>query len=380
MATNRPLFNHPNNLDLKHVEQDSALPNLPVEVLQSIAGCLDSQSLGRLSQSSYGFYTRTKEQRNQAALVSFLKAVLNDDRETAERMLESRPDLLLMTPPKGMTVKTLAWQIFYAEAAPLMAAKRGQIEMLKIMRPHFDRLAKEEANKMLAVVGEAWAYQYQKNAQGIDEIMIPEEYTYYANALVDAFIAQPIQHNANLSASAQSAFLAFFNILLPKGAVHLDDYVNPGVFLLALLNMYCDRFDDFQDWDQRDSFCIRLIGLAQSVLSVEDAKIFCEGLYRVVCESVDVSARARELKLSNNQTSFFPAGGRPNVDSSTGLGFQFLCSLYGDVTREPYALHGFLFSLELHAQSLENLYQTKTMNFGEYYPASRRVSNPTCRM
>ncbi|MFZ3066969.1 MAG: hypothetical protein WA253_02330, partial [Gammaproteobacteria bacterium] len=325
MATNRPLFNHPINPDLERVEQDGALPTLPIEVQQNIAGCLDTQSVGCLSLSFSGFYAFNKDR----LIATFLKAVVNDDRETADRMLESRPDLLLMTPPQGMTVKTLAWQTFYAEAAPLMAAKRGQLEMLKIMRPHFDRLPdQEKVNATLAAVKEAWAYQYKKNGQGVVEIMIPEEYTYNANALVDAFIEQPIQSAANLSASAQSAFLAFFDRLLPKGAVHLDDYVNPSVLLLALLNAYFDRFNDFQDRHQRDAFCVRIIGLAQSVLSVEDAKIFCEGLYQVVENGKELSARAKQLKLNDNQTSFYPAGGRPNVDSTTGLGFQFLCGFY----------------------------------------------------
>ena len=326
MTNNRPLFNPPINLDLEREEQTGVLPNLPIEVQQHIAGYLDGQSVGCLSQSFSGFYAFNQDRLSY----TFLKAVVNDDRETADRMLKSRPDLLLMTPPKGMTVKTLAWQTFYAEAAPLMAAKRGQIEMLKIMRPHFDCLPDQgKANAMLAAVKEAWAYQYKKNGQGVDEIMIPEEYRYYANALVDAFIAEPIQNNSNLSASAQSAFLAFFNILLPKSAVHLDDYVNPGVLLFALLNAYNDRIDHFQDLDQRDAFCIRIIGLAQSVLSVEDAKIFCEGLYHVVAQdSREVSKRANKLRLNNHGLYFYPQGCRPNVDSKAGLGFEFLCGFY----------------------------------------------------
>lgn len=374
MATNRSVFKHPINPDLERVEQDGALPTLPIEVQQNIAGFLDSQSVGCLSRSFSGFYAFNEDR----LLYVFLKAVVNDDRETAGRMLESRPDLLLMTPPKGMTVKTLAWQTFYAEAAPLMAAKRGQIEMLKMMRPYFDRLPdQEKVNTTLSAIKEAWAYQSKKNGQGVDQIMIPEAYTYYANKLVDAFIEQPIQNNANLSASAQSAFLAFFNMLLPKGAVHLDNYINPGVLLLALLNTYRDHFNHFQYWDQRSAFCVRIIGLAQSVLSVEDAKIFCEGLYQVVGvigNRKELSTRAKQLKLDNSQTSFYPLAGRPNVDSTTGLGFQFLCGFYsGSFARDLESEQlGCLFLLK-------SLCLTKTAIFEEYYPAFGRVSNPTCR-
>ncbi|MHB1220532.1 MAG: hypothetical protein ACYC0J_00855 [Gammaproteobacteria bacterium] len=337
MATNRPTFNpidfDKNNRGEMRVEQDGTFAVLSLEVIQNIVGNLDNQSLARLSRSYSSFYVVTQAQRDEARLSAFLKAVVDDDRLAVKRMLENNPNLLLMTPPKGMKVTTRAWQTFYAEAAPLMAAKCGQIEMLKIMRPYFDCLPDQaQANAQLEAVRLAWPYKTQQNTQGFDEIIIPEAYTYYANALVDAFIVEPIQDNAHLSESAQSAFLACFNMLLPKVAVHLDDYVNPELWLLALLKVYWSR-NDFQTRKQLDAFCVRLIGLAQSVLSVESAKIFCEGLYRVVEEKKEISERARELQLNDDQTLFYPSK-RPSVDSITGLGFHSFCGFYngrGDV-------------------------------------------------
>ena len=76
------------------------------------------------------------------------------------------------------------------------------------------------------------------------------------------------------------------------------------------------------------------------MLSVEDARIFCEGLSRVVKDACGVSKRANELRLNDNRTSFYPQGGRPNVDftANAGLGFGSLCSFDDGVPRFNAAL------------------------------------------
>lgn len=337
MSTNRPAIKHPIDLDRNNrgevrVDQDSALPNLSREAIWNIASSLDSQSVVCLSESSSIFYADTKRQRNNKALPLFLKAVVNDDRQTVKLMLEVHPNLLLVTPPHDMVVTTRAWQIFYAEAAPIMAAKRGQIEMLNIMRPYFDYVPdQEKANAMLEAVKQAWVYKTSLDTTGEEKIIIPDEYTDYANSLITAF-AEPMAANEQLGEIALYAFLAYFNLLLPKKAIHLNDYVNPELWLLALERAYWSR--PYSLHFNMLEYCVHLIGLAQSVLSVESAKIFCAGFLQVVEEKKELSEHARDLKLNDSKTCFYPSE-RPSVNSATGAGFQFYCEFTnGDKVRE----------------------------------------------
>jgi len=259
----------------------------------------------------------------------------------------------------------LTWQKFYAEKPAIMAAKRKQIKMLELI----DELEQTELVKQAkAEALLAWSpYETQQNAQGEDEIVIPRLYADYAKSLIDVFREEafPNGTKGKFSEKTENALKLLFDILLPKKAVKLDDYIDPELFLLALYTAYRDHFDFFQNWDQRDAFCVRMIGLAQSVLSPETAKIFCEGLYSVVEEKRAISARAGALKLLDDELFY-----RLSRDSRSGLGFEYLCSPAGARLGRAQAQRWPVFRKTM---------SSKNNNFLEHYAAIASAARPSCR-
>ncbi len=271
---------------------------------------------------------------NRVTFAIFLEAVMDDDIETVKKCLDAEPDLISGQPDKNLVIESkLTWQKFYAENALTMAVKRKQIKMVELLLPYFDKI--EQTEDVIKAKTEALSafvfYETKKNAQNKDEIIIPQEYAAYAQSLIEAFKEESFPHgipgnagvpmNGALSAKTDSALESLFNILLPKKAVKLDDYIDPELFLLALYKAYDDNFHEFQNWEQRDAFCLRMIGLAQNALSPETAKIFCEGLYYVVEENRKISGRAESLKLFDGEAFY-----RTSRAGGSGLGFDFLCT------------------------------------------------------
>ena len=259
----------------------------------------------------------------------FLQAVIDDDRNIVAELLDKNPELLLVKAKKGVAIQSQhTWLTIDAEDedALSIAVKRKQIKMVELMLPYYDKL--EQTPDVLQAKSKAlsaWVfYKMQKNEEGAIEIVIPREYSIYAQSLIDVFRNEtfPNGTNGKFSEKTELAIESLFNILLPKRSVKLDDYLDPELFLLALYKAYNDNFALFQgNWKQLEAFCIRVIGLVQSVLSPETAKIFCEGLYYVVEESRSISPRASLLKLLSGEAFY-----RSGFESRVGLGFEYLCS------------------------------------------------------
>ncbi len=279
---------------------------------------------------------------NRVTFAIFLQAVMDDDIETVKKCLDAEPDLISGQPDKNLVIESkLTWQKFYAESALTMAVKRKQIKMIELLLPYYDKLEQtEDVIKVKTEALSAWVfYETKKNAQNEDEIIIPEDYAAYAQSLIEAFKEESFPHgipgyagvpmNIALSEKTDSALESLFNLLLPKKAVKLDNYIDPELFLLALYKTYRGNFNAFQNWEQRDAFCIRMIGLAQNVLSPETAKIFCEGLYYVVEENRKISGRADSLKLLDGGTFY-----RPSRASRSGFGFEYFAEADGAIAMD----------------------------------------------
>lgn len=283
------------------------------------------------------------EQKIHARLIAiFLQAEIDDDQKKVAELLDKNPELLLVKAQKGIEIQSqYTWVTLDVENedALSIAAKRKQIKMIELLLPYYDKLEQtEEVIKAKAESLSAWKnYQIQKNEEtGEDEIVIPREYADYAKSLIDVFREETFPNgvpgkvdevsnkttpfDVALSEKTEDALKLLFAILLPKKATKLDDYIDPELLLLALYQAYSDQFDTFQNWEQRDAFCVRMIGLAQSVLTPETAKIFCEGLCYVVEEKRKISERAESLKLRGGE-SFY----RASRESRSGLAFEYFC-------------------------------------------------------
>ena len=318
-----------------------------------------------LSQTTKGFRGLFKSDLGEQATKKLCQAVIDDDRRMVKRILDSRPDVLLVDPPKNFMIESqLTWQRWITEKPAVMAAKLNQVEMLKIILPYYDKLldaAKNEPEKegiknAKTEAIAAWRkHPTQKNAQGEEEIIIPAEYSDYIKSLIDTFSQENFPNGndqygyGKLSANTESALLELFNKLLPEKAVKLDDYVDVELLLLAAYKTYWDHFNTFKNWEQRDAFAIRVVGLILTALSPEKAKIYCEGLDNVVealkaGKETKISEQASSHKLKSGE-SFY----RSALDSKEGQGFSFLTGIFGSGRvggsgRRRAATFGFLIS------------------------------------
>ena len=286
------------------------------------------------------FYALFKEDLAEQKLC---QAVIDDDRKRVKQILDSKPDLLLKKSPQNFMIESqLTWQRLIAEKPAVMAAKRNQLEILKIILPYYDKLldaAKNEPEKEAIKNAKveaiaAWRnHPTQKNAQDEDEIVIPAEYSDYIKSLIATF-SQETFPNGNdqygygkLSVNTEFALEELFNKLLPEKAVKLD-YLDVELLLLAAYKTYVDHFNTFQNWDQRDAFAIRVVGLILTVLPPEKAKIYCEGLDDMVAalkagKEVKISDQASLHKLKSGH-SFY----RSSRYSKEGQGFSFLSGIF----------------------------------------------------
>ena len=280
----------------------------------------------------------TEEQGNYAECL-FLElegtylaqAIIDDERVLVKAMLEKKPELLLFTNYVFPTSEYTG-QRFSTNNHLGLACRRKQIEMVKIITPYFEKLTKDDEQIELAQAirnagfGE-WK-KYETDARG--EILIPAEYQKIINDLMQVFKSENIANGTTdyrtLSPRIETAMESLYNRLLPgykeeEARRLIFNNLDVELLLFAAYKAYDTQFDSFQTWEQRNAYCIRVIGIVQSFLSPETAKIFCEGLYYVVEENRDISARAATLKFADGKTSFYSSG--PGfLATRSGLGFD----------------------------------------------------------
>lgn len=303
--------------------------NLPKEIFTHMKSVVPDEDMAKLisklSQTNRASNSLFKEGFEDTYYQVLLQAVTDDNRQKVIKILNSKLSILSEPPKPNQIIQSkFTWQKFYAEDPLMMAVKRKQIEIIKILLPYYQKLGKNtEINTALS----AWTIYKTKtiyNAvtkQNEEEIVIPQSYAIYAKQLLDTFTQEDVKANQlnNFSQPAEEALDDLYETLLPKKAIKLNDYLDVELFLLALYKAYNDHFAQFKNWEQREAFCVRVIGLVQSVLSPETAKIFCEGLYEVVINNKPISALAAALKLKDGQAYY-----RQAEEARSGAGYSFL--------------------------------------------------------
>lgn len=316
----------------------------------------------------------------------FLQAVIHDDRQTVKAMLDKMPQLLLVTPDPGLVIESPhTWQKFYAEPALTMACKLKQINMTELLLSYYDKLPQDDdvIKAKTAGLSAYKPYVTEVNADGENVILIPQEYASLAQSMIDVFREETfpngipgennIPRNIELSEPTEAALLSLLDILVPKHAVKLDECIDAELLLLATYQAYVNNFDTFNfNWDKLDALCIRVMGLIQSALIPETGKIFCESLDDVVTEMnrgkvKEMSPMAVAHKLKGGEDFY-----RSSRNSHLGLGFEFLCGIFGGERQEPAATHAVRAWVYL-----EKLYSNKNNKFSEYYAAAAATATPT---
>jgi hypothetical protein len=269
------------------------------------------------------FHSFLKEPLTDRMLIALRQAVIDEDYVLVKKILNARLELLLIDLPKDFVIESqCTWQRMYAENPLVMAAKRRQIKMMGLLLVYYGKLPQTDAVMNARAKGlSAWVhYEIFENNRGQYEIVIPDK---YAKDMLDVFCEETfpngvpdyskIPTNVRLSETTEKTLESLFNDLLPECAVRLDDYFDVELLLFAVYKTYCDHLRQFQNWNQRDAFCVRVIGLIQGVQSPETAKIFCEFFGYVK------NRNACEHELIGGKAYY-----RIGRDSFIGLGFNFL--------------------------------------------------------
>jgi hypothetical protein len=283
----------------------------------------------------------------------FLQAIIDDQRRTVRRMLDECPQLLITEPvyncsqskqDKPLVIESqLTWQKFYAEKALTMAVKRRQIEMIKILLSYFEKLEQmkdvnqEEVKKAKTEGLNAWVvYTVEQKPYGQnDRIIIPEKYVLHAKSLVKAFNEECFPDKAGrFSEKTELALNDLLNTLIPENAVKLDDAIDPELFLLAILNtlVYGD-FSLTSSLKSREKvlapFFVRVIGLIESSLQPETAKVLCKGIYSVVEKHGPINYDGERLRFNRTGCHKTVKFYRHIRAAYSGLGSNYYCTAYG---------------------------------------------------
>jgi hypothetical protein len=293
--------------------------------------------------------------------LSFVQAVIDDNRGLVKSYLDKHPELLMMNPlsydtqTPSIVESKKTWQKFYTEPAAVMAAKRHQLKMLELLVPYYDKLEQtEDVINAKAAALSAWkCYETQEIEQGEEEIIIPKDYADFAQSLIDVFKEEDfpngipgaqgvvpyvngiVPYNVILSEKTESTLSMLLETLVPQEAIKLDENIDAELLLLAIYKAYVKNFPAFKDnngnynWDKLDALCIRVMGLTQSGLIPETGEIFCEGLDGVVTaiengREKEISAEAKAHKMKSGHALY-----RASRDSRDGAGFHFLCGIFG---------------------------------------------------
>lgn len=253
-----------------------------------------------------------------------LQAIIDDDRTLVRTLLSADPNLLVPCPfslPRLVQSK-YTWQTFESEPALMMALKRNQTEMLSIIVEAVEKVGNKLTSEQQKDIWTQW-----NTAEASLESSIERSRQFTAipevgfQALIDVIKREtfPNGPKGQLSKETETALQKFRETLLPKGAIKLDDYCEIIHLLLTAYQAYVQAFSQFPDWAQRDVFCVKVIGYIQSLLPVEIAKVFCEGLYSVVEWGKPISERAANLQLRDGHRFY-----RDDLEDVMGLGFNFV--------------------------------------------------------
>lgn len=369
-----------------HEQDESHLANLPTKLLLYIVNTV--RPIERFDMIYPLCLTCNKfwDIFIQEVQTEFLQAVIDDDRYTVQSMLDANPELLLINPPNGLLIESkYTRRKFYAESPLYMACRRKQIEMVEILLPYYTELV--NSNKLEQSIVEddllAWkSYDLQKNEDGKDEISIPDEYAKYAQSLINAFMAETFPNgvpgegitpiNVNLSEDTESALSFLLNILVPKNPQRLDNHIDVELFLLATFKAYLANIDSFRNDNQRDQFCIRVIGLIQRALIPETGKSRCQRLYGSAGKINIWDKRPTVFKLYDGEE--FSRVKRPFRNKTLGSTVWMCWSGHNSVGSKavPFSLISLMYS---SMSSFKSSFRSKAVPFSLMYSSKSSLED-----
>jgi len=266
-----------------------------------------------------------KVARTVESVIKFklLQAIIDDDRETVKKILDKTPELLEVEPDKALVIESQkTWQRFRAEKPFVMALKRNQLEMVKVLLPYFEKL---ENGAQVALA--QWA-------SAENDLMQQKERTarHSFKSLIDVIAKEfcPNGIKGKLSEATEKALEEFRKTVLPDEAVALSDYYDIEQLLIAVYQAYDDAFNTFQNHKQRNIFSVKVIGFIQSLLTPEDDKVHCEGPPDMVEHNKKIREYVASSKLPDDEEASYAyyrvnhSSYRVNRSAHLGLGFEYV--------------------------------------------------------
>jgi hypothetical protein len=297
---------------------------MPDEIIQ----CIGSFIQEKKDIVAFAITCKTTQHFFQPVFEKFdlIQSVIDEDKETMKKLLDKKPELLIKCPKKNYVIQSKkTWQKFCIEEPLTMASKRGQLEMVKLMLPYFEKLEKCGILKDSKAEILSQLILHETNAKE------KEQYSLKMKSLI-AVIAKEKFLNGNensrlidqINQETQEALGTFRKELLPDMAITLDHYFNINELLISAYTTYNNHFKTLHDWNQRALYCVGVLGFLQSLLTPEIAKVLCVGLSKVVREDASINDRTIALNLADN-TPFY----RTAKLSCKGIGFDFLVNSAG---------------------------------------------------
>lgn len=317
--------------------------------------------MGALSNTNKRFYGMFYTSITDSAIITLYQAVIDGNQKQVKRILDSRLDLLLLPVKPDLIIESkLTWQRFFAEDFLMMAVKRKQVNMILLLLFYYKKINRDD---LIRNAFDAWFFYETKQINGGERVIIPSEYLCYARSLIYVFAYETFPNGiyGPFSEKTESALSLLFNILFPKQAMKLDDYISIELLLLAMYRVYACHINALSK-NQQDAFCIRAIGLVQSALHPESSALLCEGLDNATLlvnamKRVIPSKRALSHQLKSGENFY-----RRSRESRSDLGYNYLCSIRGDSILQINHVHNYVledFLQQLCLSQIENFQNIK---------------------
>ena len=289
--------------------------------MQSFLGLSDNLKLSQASSVLFHKSQTIISIQVRRLMPLFLSAIIDDNRDAVTEMLMQCPELLLLDPQQFM-IKPIqsqyTWQTFKPMNPLVFALARNQVEMIKVMKPFMDQLVEQGSDEKIQAL---W-----QQAEQIRKIQQHRAKSFNFKQLIEVLSHETFANGTGmqnpLSEATENALKEFRNTVLPQANITPFNYYDIEQLLLTAMQAYDTHFDDFggeHQWDRRDQYWVKVIGFIQSLLSPEDAKVWCEGIYYVANDTDrQISERAAVLFFRGAQNFY-----RSSSDDLRGLGRTF---------------------------------------------------------
>ncbi len=265
------------------------------------------------------------------------QAIVDDDRDTVKSMLDLKPELLLFQPDVIVTSQYTGQQFSVDGNFLGLACRRRQIEMVKIIKSAFERLQQNEAeiieiNKMRDEGLSEWV-EYATDNNG--QIKVPRSYQCFINhiILVCNPVNFPVDRNGNqiLNSRVEEVMEIAYENVIQDFVLTKKNHWDVEMLLYAAYKTYEATPCPLETIELRQLFCIRMIGLLQSILSPETAKIFCFGLNNSI-KTTQINSKANQLITSDNHR-FYDA----HNSARSSCGFKYFIGTCGRALLHEHA-------------------------------------------